>query len=54
MREVASGKKTDSLPPMEVLELFAQHAVHILAGEFNSFSKAFGQALKEDSERGDV
>jgi hypothetical protein len=54
MREVATGRSTSSLPPLEVLELFAQHAAHILAGEFNSFARAFGQALKEDKERSDA
>ena len=54
MREVATGRSMSSRPPIEVLELFAQHAAHVLAGEFNSFAKAFGQALTEDKERGDA
>ena len=54
MRSVALGHSPTTLQPIKLLEQFALHAANILAGEFNSFSKAFGQALQEEAERGDA
>lgn len=54
MRFVALGRPPETLTPIELLEQFALHAANILAGEFNSFSKAFGQALQEEKERDDA
>jgi hypothetical protein len=54
MRFVALGRPAATLTPIELLEQFSLHAANILAGEFNSFSKAFGQALQEQEERGDA
>lgn len=54
MRFIALGRPPSTLAPVELLEQFALHAANILEGEFNSFSKAFGQALQEQKERGDA
>ena len=54
MRFVALGRPATTLAPIDLLEQFALHAANILEGEFNSFSKAFGQALQEKKERGDA
>lgn len=54
MRFVALGRPATTLASIELLEQFALHTANILAGEFNSFSKAFGQALQEEKERGDA
>jgi hypothetical protein len=47
MRFVALGHSPKTLAPLEILEQFALYSANILAGEFSSFSKAFGQALEE-------
>lgn len=54
MRFVALGRPPETLTPIELLEQFALHAASILAGEFSSFSKAFGQALQEEKARDDA
>ena len=54
MRFVALGRPATTLTPIELLEQFSLHAANVLAGEFNSFSKAFGQARQEEKERGDA
>ncbi len=54
MRLVSLGRPATTLTPIELLEQFSLHAANILAGEFDSFSKAFEQALQDERELGDV
>jgi hypothetical protein len=54
MRFIALGRSPKTLGPLELLEQFALHSANILAGEFNSFSKAFGQALEESKVQDDA